>query len=90
MANINEISMQDAQGLSNDYNPRFNGAIVKNGDVCTGEIIKEDNKIFYVCKDKTGNLYETEEQPYILLDLTITQFMGVWFEKDIEKYKKEN
>lgn len=52
------------------FNPRFEGATFENGDICEGYYIEEDNKRFWIVKDKDGNEYETEETPCIRINLT--------------------
>ncbi len=49
------------------YDPRFDGAVLRNGDRATGEWNDEDGRRWYRAIDaQTGNEYETEEKPCVI------------------------
>lgn len=56
--------------LDEGYNARFEGATFENGDKCTGQIVLEDGRNYFVAIDGEGNEYETSEMPCIRIDLT--------------------
>jgi hypothetical protein len=63
--------------LAEGYHANFDGATLANGDVCTGQILREGALHFYLCRDAKGNEYETEETPCIRLDCTNAVFVTI-------------
>lgn len=88
MTNNNEVLPGDI--INCEFDERFTGCVISNGDIATGRLEREGDKIFYEVVDKNNNLpYETEEVPYRLLDLKIEQFMGDWTEEEVNKYRRD-
>ena len=53
-----------------NFNSKFVGATLENGDVATGDVCYADGEFWYIVTDKNGNEYETREQPCERIDFS--------------------
>jgi hypothetical protein len=72
------IKYSDKYELGEGYNSRYKGLKNKIGDTSTGEYLIQGNDISWNYLDKKGNIYNSNEVPELIIDLTGT---GVYLGK---------